>query len=421
MKKIENKRLNECYYKEVLDSGLEVVIKYKPGFFKSNINLAVKFGSFDYTIEKNAKTKNIKEGLAHFLEHQMFSKPDNRDASLDFEELGLKVNAYTTYDRTVYYFYGTENILEGIDKLFDLISTPFFDEVAIDLEKSIIEQELVDSLDYPEFIAYNQLLKNMYLNCRINKDIGGSVESVNEINKDDLEEAYNYFYQPNNMKLVIVSGINPEQLIEKVKENESKLRIYANKIERFSNDEPYTVVKKYEKLVLNVSKPKVFFGLKLKPIVEIDEMLKMFFGLNMMLDAYFDDTSSFYNRMLEEQVVDNSFDYSIIFEKKYAYLVFSTNTFLPNTFIYNLKKNLSIMSKIGFDEDVFNRYYRVNKAMSIFEFDSFKNISNMFIDSLINDYELFSFFDSIGDLKISDCFKALSLIDIENISYIIVK
>ena len=59
-------------------------------------------------------------------------------------------------------------------------------------------------LDQPQNIQYYGILKALYKQNNIRNEIGGTVESIKEINEDLLYTCYNTFYHPSNMVLAIV-------------------------------------------------------------------------------------------------------------------------------------------------------------------------------------------------------------------------
>ena len=69
MKIIENKKIQEKYYKKVLNNGLTVFLMPKTDFYKTYAIFATKFGSRDTEFIPRGSSEYIKtpEGIAHFL------------------------------------------------------------------------------------------------------------------------------------------------------------------------------------------------------------------------------------------------------------------------------------------------------------------------------------------------------------------
>ena len=71
---IENKKINEKYYKIKHPTGLDIFVFPKPGFQKVHAIFATKYGSIDNKFKRSDKNSIVKvpDGIAHFLEHKMF-------------------------------------------------------------------------------------------------------------------------------------------------------------------------------------------------------------------------------------------------------------------------------------------------------------------------------------------------------------
>ena len=122
MKKIVYKNIDEVVYETTLKNKMKVYLLYKKGFVEKNAYIVSKFGHFDSIrkIDINGKKVKIPYGAAHFLEHRMFSINDT-DATSLFASLGASCNAYTTYEKTAYYFITQDNFYECLKVLLDMM------------------------------------------------------------------------------------------------------------------------------------------------------------------------------------------------------------------------------------------------------------------------------------------------------------
>src|SRR5215207_10175400 len=108
------------------------------------LQLAVKAGSVDETDEQ--------QGLAHFLEHMAFNggahfQPGELIKTLESSgaRMGPHVNAYTSFDETVYMFQlptDKEGLVEkGMQALADFAGGMTLDPVEIDKERGVVVEE----------------------------------------------------------------------------------------------------------------------------------------------------------------------------------------------------------------------------------------------------------------------------------------
>ena len=80
-------------------NGLGLYVLPRPGSASLELQCAVRTGSMH-------EAENLGCGLSHFLEHMLFqgcAAYPGRTGTEQIERSGGSVNAYTSYDRTVYY------------------------------------------------------------------------------------------------------------------------------------------------------------------------------------------------------------------------------------------------------------------------------------------------------------------------------
>src|SRR5690606_17187298 len=95
-------RIDERVIRRRLESGLAVLVLPKPGFTRRYATVTTRYGSVDNHFRTpEGEELRVPDGIAHFLEHQMFAKPYG-DAFEKFSELGVSSNAYTSYTTTTY-------------------------------------------------------------------------------------------------------------------------------------------------------------------------------------------------------------------------------------------------------------------------------------------------------------------------------
>ncbi|UKI49455.1 MAG: insulinase family protein [Clostridium sp.] len=108
----------------------------RTGFKSSFAMFSVKYGSSDFNFSLDGKVFNTKPGIAHFIEHKCFAMPDGSDAFYKFSSLGASANAYTTYDRTIYYFKTVSDLYEPLGLLIDMMLSKGFTKENIEREKN---------------------------------------------------------------------------------------------------------------------------------------------------------------------------------------------------------------------------------------------------------------------------------------------
>ncbi|NLK67115.1 MAG: insulinase family protein [Campylobacteraceae bacterium] len=194
-----------------LENGLEYFIKEnKLPKNRAYFTLIVNAGSIDETPDQR--------GLAHFIEHMAFngSKDYSKNGLIKkLESLGVEfgsnLNAYTTYEFTVYEFNieVTESNLEESFKIFrNWIDGISFDDSELEKEKGIIiEEDRVLKSKTSKFTksVMNDILKGSVYE---NKEPIGDMNVVKLATKDEIKAFYEKTYQPKVMKFIAVGDFN---------------------------------------------------------------------------------------------------------------------------------------------------------------------------------------------------------------------
>lgn len=406
MKKVYSELLKETYYFTTLPNGLRVYLMPKTSYYRTFALFATRFGAIDQEFIPLGKKQyqKVPAGVAHFLEHKTFECEDGSDASDLFAQLGAEVNAFTSYDRTGYLFSATSNIPEATTTLLDFVQSPYFTKENVDKEQGIIEQELLMYLDKPDTDCYVSILKNLYFKNYIREDIGGTVTSIKEIDKDVLDICYNTFYHPSNMTLVLVGNFDHEELLNVITINQNQKRFaLPSKINRRYYTESNVVNCALSRKSFDMIVPKIACGIKFGYENLSDmEIFKNSVILEMLLDMYFDRSSDNYQAMLKQGIIDNSFDYDSYYEKTFAHAIFTVDTKKVEEFQKFMTKALLEIKDLPIKEAVFNRYKRLDQAATLYRFNSLEYIANLFVEFDFSNLEMFEALETKNNITIAD-------------------
>lgn len=350
----------ETLYREVFPNGLEIVVLPKEGFQKTYATFATKYGSIDnhFSVGEERPVK-VPDGIAHFLEHKMFEEPEG-DVFASFSEQGAFANAFTSFDRTVYLFSATEKIDENLMTLINFVQNPYFTDENVEKEKGIIAQEINMYNDNADWRVYYGLFEAMYQKHPISIDIAGTVKSIYEIDKETLYRCYETFYHPSNMLLFVVGGVDPEHIIELVRSNQSNKQFAPIKeIHRFFEEEPAAIKEQKKVKHLPVSLPKMMLGFKEPEVKRTgEELVRQEVESKIMLDIMFGSSSSFYQRLYDQQLIYDSFGYEYNCSEQYAFSVIGGDTPNPDALQEELTNYVERVLQDGIQEEDFNRIRR---------------------------------------------------------------
>jgi len=203
-----------------LDNGLEIYLKERHEAKNTSIRLVVNYGTDD---NECGKTET-----AHYLEHLLFtgtSKYTEKELDDLIEDNGGAWNAFTASETTTYQIdiYSPYTKL-ALNTLHEIItdSTISDDNIATTLD--IINREAGGE--------YSWLTRYLYT-----LDIGKSgfdkaseviyseeeycsvIESFKDISREDIISAFDEFYVPNNMALILVGDFDSEKILNVIKKS----------------------------------------------------------------------------------------------------------------------------------------------------------------------------------------------------------
>lgn len=396
--------LKETLYTEKLPNGLSVFVLQKEGFQKTYATFATHYGSIDnhFQVENGEKHK-VPDGIAHFLEHKMFEEPTGDIFSV-FASNGASANAFTSFDRTVYLFSATEQIQESLTTLLNFVQNPYFTDANVEKEKGIIGQEIKMYQDNPDWRSYYGLIETMYHVHPVRIDIAGTVESIGQISKEMLYDCYHTFYHPSNMNLFVVGGVQPEEIINLVKQNQAgKSFKPQGEIRRYFEKEPATVKSPRKVTNLPVSLPKCLIGCKEpdQPLRGRD-MLKRELATKVLLDLLFSPSSAIYQKLYDEQLISDSFGSEYNISEQYAFSVFGGDTKDPDLLIARLQQEIDEIKQKGIAAEDFERNKNKKIGAYLRLLNSPEAIANEFTKYYFKQVDFFDILEVYKELTLND-------------------
>ena len=124
--------------------------------------------------------------------------------------------------------------------------------------------------------------------------------------------------------------------------------------------------------------------------------------INRFLDYYFDETSSFYKRMEQEEILDQSFTYGFDDGEDYFYLYFIANTNKVEAFKENLIKEFKAIREDTFPVEHFIRQKKLILHANISKYNNIEYIGTTLCNMFINKMELFEGSDIKENLNVED-------------------
>ncbi len=401
IEKFKSEALGDEIIRATHPSGLKVYICEKPEYKTVNALFGTHYGSIDtrFKTDGSKEFTEIPEGTAHFLEHKLFESEDG-GVFQKYAKTGAQANAYTSFDRTCYLFVSTARHMENLNILLDFVRHPYLTPENVEKEKGIIGQEIKMYDDVPSWRLLFNLLTCLYHNHPVRIDIAGTVESIAEIDCDMLYNCYNTFYNLSNMFICVAGDIKADEVlaaVEKMAEGAEGVNVT-----RGEYNEPDSVVKTYVEQSLPVSMPMFSIGFKEShdtPLVSQREIVLT----NILLSVIAGHSSDFFNRMLSEGKINDSFEYEYFCGYGYYSIIFSGESHCPQYVYDELKKEIEKFKQSGISKDEFERVVKKYYGSVIADtYNDIENIAGRLVETAMNDYEPFSDLDIFANITVDE-------------------
>ncbi|SHM06477.1 Predicted Zn-dependent peptidase [Caldanaerovirga acetigignens] len=393
------------------DNGLKAYVIPKKNFNKVYAVYSTKYGSIDneFVVPRTGESLKVPEGIAHFLEHKMFEMPYGNVFD-KYAELGASSNAYTNYTNTTYLFSTTSSYEECMRLLLEFVETPYFTKESVEKEKGIITQELRMYEDDPEWQVMLNLLKALYHRHPVRDDIGGTVESIQNIDVDTLYKCYETFYHPSNMVIFVTGAVDADKVFEIIEERENKRgKLSQSEIKRIYPEEPDTVNKPRIDVKLSVSRPLFLMGFKDNDVgYDGIELLQKEIITSILLEIIFGKSSLTYEKLYEEGLIDDRFSFGYEGQKGYGFCTIGGETKDPEKLKEMLVVSISEAKEGGLKEKDFERVRRKYLGDYIQGFNSLEFIANSFVSYYHRNINIFDYPDVLKQITFEEVKKRMN-------------
>ena len=341
---------NEQLYTAKLTNGLQIFLIPKKGFKECSCTLVSYFGSLDTKFTVGGKKANYPEGIAHFLEHKLFEDDLGKDVALTFSNFGAYSNAFTTFDKTCFYFSTSSFLEENLRLLQKFVMSTSFTDMSIQKEKDIILQEMAMYQDDADYRLYQGILQNLYPHTALAADIVGTETSLKLISKKHLKEVHSFFYHPRNMALIVTGDFKPYSVFKQIQKNQERTAVSQPPI-IFKAQLPYYPVKKTDSAAMNIAEPKLAVGYRgAKPKLPYS-FLQQKIALKLFFAMLFGWTSSTYQNWYEEGHIDDSFIIEVEIHSEFQFVLLTLDTKEPIAMSNRIRKKMKqIRQEADFSE-----------------------------------------------------------------------
>ena len=198
----------------VLKNGLTVLIREDPKAAVASTQVFVRAGSL-------YEGQRMGAGLSHYLEHVVAGGSTRSftedEARARLERLGGASNAYTSYDRTVYYIDSDgDHWREALDLVLAYVTECALAPTEVNREKAVIQQEFKLGENNPRRRLWELFLQTAYRVNPVRHPVIGYESVFVRQDREALLAYYHDRYQPQNMVLAVVGAVRATEVLRHV-------------------------------------------------------------------------------------------------------------------------------------------------------------------------------------------------------------
>lgn len=193
----------------ILQNGLQIVGQAMPDYESVALAYYVHTGSRD---EHDPGLL----GVSHFLEHMMLKGSQTMNwaqLSQEFQNIGAEVNAFTSYEFTMYYARVMSEYLDQAMILLNVLMHPRLDEHDFEGEKEIIVNEIARAEEQPYKLIHRHMMQAYFGKHPLGHDVLGTRESIRGMRLEQIRDYWQHRYAANNLILTIAGKFDWEQIV----------------------------------------------------------------------------------------------------------------------------------------------------------------------------------------------------------------
>ncbi len=250
-----------------LPNGLIVLHKPVPESGLVSVQAWVKAGSIH-------EGRLLGSGLSHFLEHMLFKGTDKRpgpEITRAIQEAGGHINAYTSFERTVFYADAPAEVLPlALEMLGEALYQSVLPEEEVEKERDVILREIDMARDDPDRAVSRMLFSNAFRELPHRYPVIGHRDIFSALTRDDLWDYYQSRYAPNNTVLVIAGDAEKETLLAELEKTAFAASPRKRIPPSYVMEEPAQLALREEHLLGDVLICRGAFGFKIPSLTHPD-------------------------------------------------------------------------------------------------------------------------------------------------------
>jgi len=203
------------YQRSVLDNQLRVLTSTMDHTQSVSMVICVGAGS--------RYESNELAGVSHFIEHLPFKGTENwptaREVSEAIEGVGGVMNASTDREMTVFWCkVALPHYKTAFAVLVDMVLNSILDPEEVEKEREVIQEELRMTYDQPSYRVDLLIDEAMWPDQAMGRDVGGTLETVADIQQKDIREYMRQQYNPANTVVAVAGNVTHDEVVDMLAE-----------------------------------------------------------------------------------------------------------------------------------------------------------------------------------------------------------
>jgi len=187
-----------------------VLTEQMPHLRSVSIGVWVRVGSRHESAER--------AGISHFIEHLFFKGTQGRSAEAiaqAIDGVGGTLDAFTSREHTCLYAKVLgEHLPLAVDLLSDLLLHPKLDPADIEKERRVVLEEIKMVEDDPDDLIHDLFAQQFWREHPLGRPVLGSRKSLGEVQRQDVLEHLQDFYQPDRVVVAAAGDVDHERLLD---------------------------------------------------------------------------------------------------------------------------------------------------------------------------------------------------------------
>ena len=195
--------------RHTLPSGLTILVETLPYVRSVSLGYYLRSGSAVESEEHG--------GASHFLEHLVFKGTRNRttaEIAQVIDILGGDVDAFTGKEYTSFYAHVLdEQVDTALELLTDIVAAPNFSDKDIEMERSVILEEIKMVEDTPDDLVHEIFVTSFWPDHPLGRPILGTEDTVNRLQREQIAAHYAETFHATNLIFCASGNVRLEQIL----------------------------------------------------------------------------------------------------------------------------------------------------------------------------------------------------------------